>query len=106
MSANILKIDLERIKKTIEKISKISIKKKRSTSHKKEIISKLKDRFQLDSIKPKQHIKHYSEDIKKLKKHGFKVMEHKKPQPMHVVPQSRTHTKHSIIKHFKEVYSK
>ena len=43
-------------------------------------------------------------DIVSLEKHGFKAIEHKKPEPMHIVPQSGTHTKHAIIKHFKEVY--
>ena len=75
-----------------------------SISVKKEIISKLKDRFQLDKIKIKELVKQYSEDKKSLEKQGFKVMEHRKPEPEHIVPLNKTHTKRAILNHFKEVY--
>jgi len=92
------------IQNPFKKIISKSIKKESSLPYKKEIISKLKGKFELDKITSKALVKQYSKDIVSLKKHGFEVMEHKKPEPKYIVPRSGTHTKHSIIKHFKEVY--
>tara|TARA_Y100000310_G_scaffold203351_1_gene203581 strand:- start:11172 stop:16412 length:5241 start_codon:yes stop_codon:yes gene_type:complete len=93
--------------KNLIKMPKVKISKKsinKSGEKRKEIISKIKNRFELDKIKPKARVKQYSDDAKSLKKHGFKVAEHKKPEPTYVMPKARTHTKHRIIRHFKEVY--
>jgi len=31
-------------------------------------------------------------------------MEHKKPEPEQIIPLNKTHTKHAILNHLKEVY--
>jgi hypothetical protein len=87
-------------KSIINRIKNINLKGKKYGSNKKELISKLKNSFHLDKIKVKERVKQYTEDVSKLKKHGFQIKE--KPEPKYVIPHS--HTKNSILKHFKEVY--
>ena len=103
---NIVKEPIEKIFRILEnrRFFSESIYRKHPLKNKKEIISKLKGKFELDKIKPKALVKQYSKDIISLKKHGFKVMEHKKPEPKHIVPLNKTHTKRDILNHFKEVY--
>ncbi|MBN4049206.1 hypothetical protein JYT91_01170 [archaeon AH-315-M20] len=111
------------IEKKKTKSTDPSIHEKLSAHYKKEIISKLKSKFQLDKIKSK-HKKDYSEDIESqekqrfsgsqkserflrtLKKHGFEVeeQEKKKPEPKHIIPKSKSHTKRTILRHLREVH--
>lgn len=103
----------ESIKKAVQRAGK---KQGKLAASKKEIISKLKDKFQLDaaklkpkiSVKPKSkgYKKHFSSDADALREHGFKIKVpgEKEPKPTYVMPKPGSHTKHSILNHFKEVY--
>ena len=106
---------VQKPKETISQLPKAGITKKQGIPliSKQEIISQLKDKIRFDIEKqqifrkPKRdYIKHFSKDGDSLRKYGFniKVPGEKKPEPTYVLPKSDTHTKRSIINHFKEVY--
>ena len=75
------------------------------------MMSKLNGHFKLDDEKSRggkmKKKKEVSEYVKSLRRHVKKVeypeKQKPKPEPKYVVPKSGSHSKHSIIKHLREV---